>query len=84
MPQLIGEVDLENINPDKLNVLPNANSYEELKEILLFGVDYPKLIRIWQRKKIIPEFKKNTDNKIMPHPYNILNKLFWLIRSVFK
>ena len=84
VPQLIGEIDLVNITSDKLNMLPNADSYEELKEVLLFGVDYPKLIRAWQRKKIIPEFQKKDSNKITSHPYNILNKILWVFRSVFK
>lgn len=84
VPQLIGEIELEKISSDKLNVLPNANSYEELKEILLLGLDYPKLIRKWQRKKIIPEFKKDNGNKVTPHPYNILNKIFWIIKTVLK
>lgn len=84
IPLLLGELSLDKVNSDKLNTLPNSHSYKELKEVLRFGDDYPKLIRLWQRKKIISEFNKDTKNKLAQHPYNLINKILGFLLKVSK
>jgi hypothetical protein len=84
IPTSIGEIDISSLTKQQMEALPQADALGELKQCLMLGSEYPKLIRMWQKKRINlvinnPESKKST-----AHPYNILSRIMWAIWSVVK